>query len=36
MIELKKDSNRKRNPKNENPEKIINIAEKILNFNNQQ
>ena len=33
MVELKKDINRKKIPKNENPEKIV---KKILNFNNQQ
>ena len=27
---------RKKNPENENPNKIIITAEKILNFNNQQ
>ena len=36
MTELKKDINRKKIPGNENPEKIIHIVEKILNFNNQQ
>ena len=33
LVELKKDINRKKIPKNENPEKIV---KKILNFNNQQ
>ena len=28
LIELKKDSNRKKNPKNENPNKILNIVKK--------
>ena len=36
MIELKNSINRKETPENENPEKIVNIIEKTLNFNNQQ
>ena len=36
MIELKNVINRKEIPENENPEKIVNIVKKILNFNNQQ
>ena len=33
---IKKVINRKKIPKNENPNKIVNIAEEILNFNKQQ
>ena len=36
MIKLKKDITRKKIPENENPEKIVNITEKIFNLNNQQ
>ena len=36
MIEFKKDINRKKPPENENPKKILNIVEEILNFNSQQ
>ena len=36
LVELKKDINRKIVPENENPEKIVNVVEKILNFNNKQ
>ena len=36
LIELKKDINWKKNPKNENPNEIIDIVEKILDFNKQQ
>ena len=36
LIELKKDINRKKIPKNENANKIVDIVEKILNFNEQQ
>ena len=36
LIELKKDINRKNIPGNENPNKIVNIVEKILVFNKQQ
>ena len=36
LIELKKDINTKQFPKNENPNKIVDIVEKILNFNKQQ
>ena len=36
MIELKNSINRKEIPENENPEKIVNIVKKTLNFNNQQ
>ena len=36
LTELKKDINRKKNPKNENPNEIIDIVEKILDFNKQQ
>ena len=33
---LRKNINRKKISENENPEKIVNIIEKIVNFNNQQ
>ena len=33
---MKKDINRRKIPKNQNPIKIVNIAQKILNFNKQQ
>ena len=36
LIELKKDINRKKNPNKENPNKIVDTFEKILNFNKQQ
>ena len=36
MIELKKDINRKKVPKNKSPNKIVDIVEKILNFDKQQ
>ena len=36
MIKLKKDINVKKIPKNQNPNKIVDIVEKILNFNKQQ
>ena len=36
MIELKNSANRKEIPKNENPEKIVDIVENILDFNDQQ
>ena len=36
LTELKKYINRKGNPENDNSEKVVNIVEKILNFNNQQ
>ena len=36
MIELKNSINRKEIPENKNPEKIVNIVEKIFNINNQQ
>ena len=36
MIELKKYINSKKIPEYENPEKIVNVVEKIFNFNNQQ
>ena len=35
MTELKNSINKKEIPENENPENIISIVEKILNFNNQ-
>ena len=35
LIELK-NINTKKNPKNENPHKIVNVVQKILNFNKQQ
>ena len=36
MIELRNAIIRKNIPENENPEKIITIVKKFLNFNNQQ
>ena len=36
LIKLKKDINVKKIPKNQNPNKIVHIVEKILNFNKQQ
>ena len=36
MIKLKKDIHTKNIPKNENPNKTVDIVEKNLNFNNQQ
>ena len=36
MIDLRKAINRKKVPENENPNKIANIVEKILDFNRQQ
>ena len=36
MIELKKGINRKKIPKTENPNIVVNIVEKILIFNKQQ
>ena len=36
LIELKKDINRKKVPKNKSPNKIVDIVEKILNFDKQQ
>ena len=36
MIELKNSITRKEIPENKNPEKVVNIVEKTLNFNNQQ
>ena len=36
MTELKKDINRKKVPKNENQNKIVDVVEKILNFDKQQ
>ena len=36
MIDLRNPITRKEIPKNENPNKIVNIAEKILDFNKQQ
>ena len=36
LTELKKYINRKGNHENDNSEKVVNIVEKILNFNNQQ
>ena len=36
LIELKRDINVKINPENENPKKIFNIVEKIINFDKQQ
>ena len=36
MIEFKKDINIKKIPENENPNKIVDIVEKFLDFNKQQ
>ena len=36
MIELEKDMNSKRIPENVNPNKIVNIVEKVVDFNKQQ
>ena len=36
MIELKKDINTKKIPKNENPNKIADIVVKVLDFNKKQ
>ena len=36
LIKLKKDINRKKVPKNKGPNKIVDIVEKILNFDKQQ
>ena len=36
LIELRNAVNRKEIPKNKNPEKVIDIVEEILNFNQQQ
>ena len=36
MIELKKDINNKKIPRYENPNKLVDIVEKLLNFNMQQ
>ena len=36
LIELKKDINIKKIPENENPNKIVDIVEKFLDFNKQQ
>ena len=36
LIELRNSINSKEIPENENPKKIVNIVEKILNFNKQQ
>ena len=36
LIELRNAINRKEIPKNKNPEKVIDIVEEILNFNQQQ
>ena len=36
MIDLRNPINSKETPKNENPNKIINIVEKILDFNKQE
>ena len=36
MIDLRKFINSKEIPENQNPEKVVNIAEKILDFNKQQ
>ena len=36
MVDLTNSSNSKENPENENPKKLVNITEKILNFNKQQ
>ena len=36
MIELRNSFIRRGNPENENPDKVINILEKIIDFNEQQ
>ena len=36
MIDLRNAVNKKQIPKNENPDKVIDIVEEILNFNKQQ
>ena len=36
MIDLRNAVNKKEIPKNENPDKVIDIVEDILNFNKQQ
>ena len=36
LIDLRNAINRKEIPENENPNKIVDIVEKILNFNKQQ
>ena len=36
MIDLRNAANRKKILENENPDKLIDIAEEILNFNKQQ
>ena len=36
LMELRNDANRKQNPEKENPVKIIDIVEKILEFSKQQ
>ena len=36
LIDLRNDINSKEIPENENPKKVANIAEKILDFNKQQ
>ena len=36
LIDLKKADNKKQIPENENPKKVVNIVEKILNFNKRQ
>ena len=36
LIDIKRDINTNKIPKNKNPNKIVNIIEKILNFNKQQ
>ena len=36
MVELKKYINRKKVPKKENPNKIVHVVQKVLNFNKHQ
>ena len=36
MIDLRNDNNRKEIPENENQKKVVEIVEKILDFNKQQ
>ena len=36
LIELKKNINTRKIPKNKNPNKTVDLVEKILNFNKQQ
>ena len=36
FIDLRNDINRKENPENENPKKVVEIVQKVLDFNKQQ